>query len=142
MRGISYCTILYICIYLLCIILYQIRLGIKFLILSLTVTFYLTKTENRTKKSPDHASGIRLLECSKLAINQKIDNDITIFWHEVIVNFFNGVMFPLSSLVTGPSFMSMSLLVLELWQFSFLRDWPEIRKSETLLSVFYPNWDE
>ena len=40
------------------------------------------------------------------------------------------VLFPLSSLVTGPSFMSISSLVLELWQFSFIRDWPEIRKSE------------
>ena len=48
------------------------------------------------------------------------------FRHDVIINCF---VF-LSSLVTGPSFMSISLLVLELWQFSFIRDWPEIWKSE------------
>ena len=32
----------------------------------------------------------------------------------------------LSSLVTGPSFMSLSSLVLESWKSSFMRDWPEI----------------
>ena len=36
-------------------------------------------------------------------------------------NFFDVVLFLLSSLVTGPNFMSISSLVLELWQFSFIR---------------------
>ena len=36
-------------------------------------------------------------------------------------NLFDVILFPLSSLVTGSSFMSVSLLVLELWQFSFIR---------------------
>ena len=45
-------------------------------------------------------------------------------------------LFLLSSLVTGRSFMSISSLVLELWQFSFIRDWPEIRKSEIPPSDF------
>ena len=36
-------------------------------------------------------------------------------------NFFNVVLFLLSSLVTGPNFMSIPSLVLELWQFFFLR---------------------
>ena len=40
--------------------------------------------------------------------------------------FFDVVLFLFSNLVTGPSFMSISSLVLELWQFSFIRDWPEI----------------
>ena len=53
-------------------------------------------------------------------------------------NFFDVVLFLLSSLVTGPSFMSISSLVLELWQFSFIRDWPEIRKSEIPSSEFCP----
>ena len=56
---------------------------------------------------------------------------------------FDVVLFLLSSLVTGPSFMSS--LVLELWQFSFIRDWPEIRKSEIPQSEFCPisgDWDE
>ena len=51
-------------------------------------------------------------------------------------NFFDVVLFLLSSLVTGPSFMSITSLVLELWQFSFIRDWPEIRKSEIPPSEF------
>ena len=51
-------------------------------------------------------------------------------------NFFDVVLFLLSSLVTGPSFMSISSLVLELWQFSFIRDWPEIRKLEIPPSEF------
>ena len=51
-------------------------------------------------------------------------------------NFFDVVLFLLSSLVTGPSFMSISSLVLELWQFLFIRDWPEIRKSEIPPSEF------
>ena len=59
--------------------------------------------------------------------------------------FFDAVLFLLSSLVTGPSFMSISSLVLELWQFSFIRDWPEIRKSEIPTSEFFPisgDWAE
>ena len=52
--------------------------------------------------------------------------------------FFEVVLFFLSSFVTGPSFMSVSSLVLELWQFSFIRDWPEIRKSEISPSEFCP----
>ena len=90
-------------------------------------------------------SGIRPPDCSKLAKNPKNDNDVTIFRHDVNVNFFDVVLFLLSSLVTGPSFMSMSSLVLELWQFSFKRDWPEIRKSEIPLSEFCPifgDWGE
>ena len=57
-------------------------------------------------------------------------------------NFFDVVLF-LSSLVTGPSFMSMSSLVLELWKFPFIRDWPETQKSETPPPEFFPisrNW--
>ena len=53
-------------------------------------------------------------------------------------NFFDVVLFLLSSLVTGPSFMSISSLVLELWQFYFIRDWPEIRNSEIPPSEFCP----
>ena len=51
-------------------------------------------------------------------------------------NFFNVVLFLLSRLVSGPSFMSILSLVLELWQYSFTRDWPEIRKSEIPPSEF------
>ena len=51
-------------------------------------------------------------------------------------NFFGLVLFLLSSLVTGPSFMSIASLVLELWQFSFIRDWTEIWKLKILPSEF------
>ena len=53
-------------------------------------------------------------------------------------NFFDAALFLLPSLVTDPSFMSISSLVLELWQSSFIRDWPEIRKSEIPPSEFCP----
>ena len=59
--------------------------------------------------------------------------------------FFDLILFFLSSLVNGPSFMSTSSLILELWHFSFIRDWQEIRKSEIPPSEFYPisrDWDE
>ena len=49
-------------------------------------------------------------------------------------NFF--VLFLLSSLVTGPIFMSMPSLVLELRQFSFIKDGPEIWKLEIPPSEF------
>ena len=60
-------------------------------------------------------------------------------------NFFDVVLFLLSGLITGPRFMSISPLVLELWKFSFIRDWPEIRKSEIPPSEFFPisgDWGE
>ena len=93
----------------------------------------------------DSVSGIQPTDCSKLAQNQKNDNDVTIFRNDVIVNFFSVVLFLLSGWVTGPSFMSISSLVLELWQFSFIRDWPEIQKSEIPRSEFCPifgDWGE
>ena len=52
--------------------------------------------------------------------------------------FFDIVLFLLSSLVTGSSFMSISSLVLELWQFCFIRDWPESQKSEIPQFGFCP----
>ena len=50
--------------------------------------------------------------------------------------FFDVAVFLFSSLVTGPNFMLMPLVFLELWQFSFIWDWPEIRKSELTQSEF------
>ena len=52
--------------------------------------------------------------------------------------FLGFVVFFLSSFITVPSFMSLSWPVLELWQFSFIKDWPEIRKSEIPPSKFCP----
>ena len=61
-----------------------------------------------------YESRIRLLDCSKFAVNWKNSNGATIFRHGVIVNFFDDVLFLSSKLVTSPSFMSISSLVLEL----------------------------
>ena len=44
--------------------------------------------------------------------------------------FFDVVLFLFSTLVTGPSFIPISSLVLVLWLFTFIRDWPEIWKSK------------
>ena len=80
--------------------------------------------------------GIRLLDCFKLAIIGKMTTTSQFAYMKSSSKFFDGVLFPLSSLVTDPSFMSTSSLVLKLWQFSFIRDWPEIRKSEIPPSEF------
>ena len=45
-------------------------------------------TINKSVNFSDHASGIVLPYYSKLAITQKNDNEVTIFRHDVIVNFF------------------------------------------------------
>ena len=52
--------------------------------------------------------------------------------------FYDVVMFFMSSLVTGPSFKSISLVsisLLELWQFLFIIDWPEFCPR-------YGDWDK
>ena len=67
----------------------------------------------------------------------KNDDDFTIRLHDVNVNLFDVSEFLLLSLVTGSSFMLISVLVLELWQFSFIRDWPEVRILEIPLSEFF-----
>ena len=59
--------------------------------------------------------------------------------------FLDVVLFLLSILNTGLSFMSISLLLLKFCQFTFIRNWPEIRKSETPPSKFCPisgDWGE
>ena len=80
-------------------------------------------------------SRIRLLGGSKFTIHQKKDKDVTISRHDAIIKFFD-VAFLLLILVTGPSFMSIAWLVLEIWQFLFIKDWPEIWKSEIPQSEF------
>ena len=61
----------------------------------------------------DHVSNILHLDCSKLAINLKNDNDVTVCQQDTIANFFNVAIFLLSPVI-GPSLMSISLLVLEI----------------------------
>ena len=70
----------------------------------------------------DHTSRIRGKDHSKSAINWKNNNDVIIYWHDIIVKFFDVAVFLLSNLVTGSSFMSISFLGLKLWQFLCIRD--------------------
>ena len=63
-------------------------------------------------------------------------------WHHNLLTwchhqfFFDVAAFFLSSLIAGPSFMSIWRLVLELWQFQSIKDLPEIWKSEIPPSEF------
>ena len=82
----------------------------------------------------DHVLGSRSPDCSKVGINWK--NDITIFWHDFIVIFLMFPHFSCQVQLLCSSFMSISLLILVLWKFSFIKGWPEIRLSETPLSGF------
>ena len=87
----------------------------------------------------DYASGIRLPNCSKLAINRKNNNGATFCRHDVIANFFflfwrhfiSIVRFSYWSnfhfnIITGSGVMTVF----------FIRNWSEIRKSETPPSEF------
>ena len=104
-----------------------------FLVLfSVFVRQKVTITENIT--FADSLSGIRPPDCSDLAKNPKNDNEVTIFRCRRLQFF----LFLLSSLATGPNLMLISSLVLELWQFCVIRDWPEIPKLEIPLSKFCP----
>ena len=79
---------------------------------------------------------------SRLAINWKNDNDVKLFRHDAIIKFFKNGVFLLSNLVAGPCFMSITFLVLE---FSFEKDWPEIRKLEMIpsdFSLIFGDWGE
>ena len=69
---------------------------------------------NENARITDQAIGIRLLDYSKSAINQKKNNDVITCPHDLIVRFFNVFMFVFSNLVTDASFMSISLLFPEL----------------------------
>ena len=86
----------------------------------------------------DSVSRTRPLDCSKLTKNPENNNDVTISEMTLSSKMFDANFFLLSSLVTGPRFMSISSLVLELWQFFFIRDWPEIRILEIPPSEFCP----
>ena len=55
---------------------------------------------------------------------------------------FDVAVFLMSGFVTGPSFIAISLLGMELWQFSFITDWPKIWKSEIILSEFCPIFED
>ena len=57
-----------------------------------------------------------------LCPNQRNTNGVIIWEHDVIFWIFDDFVFLFSSLDIGPSFLSISFLALELWQFLFVRD--------------------
>ena len=90
-------------------------------------------TINENVSFTDHAFGIQLPDCSQ--INPWIGKmTMTSYVADMMSSssFFHIAVFLLSRLVIGPSSISISLLVLELGQFSFIKDWPKIRKLEIL----------
>ena len=76
-----------------------------------------TRTSLVLVMSGDHESEVWLPDCSKLAIFWKVTMTSLFADKTSSSSFLDVAVFLLSSLVTGPSFMSISLLVLELWQF-------------------------
>ena len=62
---------------------------------------------------------------------------MTMTWHHCQFFFWRCFVF-LVIFSYWLNFMSISWLFLELWQFTFKRDWPEIRKSEIPPSEFRP----
>ena len=72
-------------------------------LLLFSVFFKVKGTINENISFTDHAPGI-----------WKNGSKVTVCWNDVIVKFFDSAVFLLSSLVTGPSFMSISFLVLDL----------------------------
>ena len=73
----------------------------------------------------DYASRIRLPYFSKLNRKLKHDNRVTFWRHGVKSNFIDVAMFCLSSVVSVLGFLWILLLILELWQSFFVKDWPE-----------------
>ena len=74
-------------------------------------------TINEKISFTDHASQIRLPDCSKLAVNWKNCNDVTIFWHDVMVNFLTFFFFLVNfsywskfhvNIITGSRVMTIS----------------------------------
>ena len=59
---------------------------------------------NENVSTTDYASRIQFPDYSILAINWKNDNEITISRHDLIVNFFDVVVFLVSVLVTNWAF--------------------------------------
>ena len=74
-------------------------------------------TVNENVSFTDYTSRLQLSNCSKLAINRKNDNEATNSDITASSKIFDIAVFFFSGLVTGPSFKSVSLLLLELWQF-------------------------
>ena len=60
-------------------------------------------------------------------------------WYDVIVNFFDIVIFLLSYFVNDLPLMSIKILVVELWQFLFIRDLTRIPEIENTPAWIFSN---
>ena len=79
-------------------------------------------TLNENVRFTDYTSAIRLPDRSKLAIYRNMTMTSQFFDMTSRSKFFGAVLFILTSLLIGLSSMLITLLVLELWQFSFIMD--------------------
>ena len=61
---------------------------VRYFLVLFSVSVRWKVTINKNATFTDCASGIWLLDCSKLTINWKNDNDVTICWRDIIVTFF------------------------------------------------------
>ena len=77
---------------------------------------------NKNLRIIHHALRISVPDCFIAPINRKSADEVIIRRHDVIVNFFDVVLFFLSGLVICSSFMSILLLVPESRRFLFIRD--------------------
>ena len=91
----------------------------------------------------DYASGIRLPNSPKMVINRKNDNGVTVFRHDVIVNFFWSCAFSLVKFSYWSKFYVNIITGSWVMPISFIRDWPEILKLEISKSDFLSgDWDK
>ena len=100
-----------------------------------------TNTENITFAD----SGIRPPGCSKLAKNPKNEKVVTIFWNDVIAKLFWRSFVSLVKFSYWSKFHVNISTGSGIMTIFFIRDWPEIRKSEIPPSEFFPmsgDWAE
>ena len=84
----------------------------------------------------DYESEIELPDCSKFAKTWKNSNDVTIFRHDIIVKIFLSRFIFLVKFSYWSKFHDNIITGSGLMTFFFIRDWPEIWKSEIPSSEF------
>ena len=112
-------------------ILYKTILRVLFLVF-VRRKFIITENESFI----DHVSGNWISNGYKMAL-MFFRNRLQYAYMTSSSIWFGFTVLFLSSLITGPSFMSISRLVLELWNFSFIEDWKKIWRSEITPSDFF-----
>ena len=103
-----------------------------------TVFVVLQFSINENVSFADYVSEMRVPDYSKSTIKQNNDSDVIISINDVIFKFFDTFLFSLSILVTGPSSMSISSPVLQLWQ--LLTRNPEIGKPWLSFAQYMETW--